>query len=809
MSNSTLANSGQSQSQSSGATTPELLSSYRTLPGVADELFASSGQMRPVWRQFISHLDQLGPDGINARFQRGNQYLRDAGVFYRKYGTESAEERDWPLSPIPVLISEADWSEISAGLVQRADLLEQVVADLYGPNQLVADGHLPAALIAQNPGWVRPMVGVEPLGGHFLNFVAFEVGRGPSGQWWVLGDRTDAPSGAGFALENRVATSRVFPNFYASSNVHRLAGFFGDFRAALIGMQRGAGEQVGLLTPGQMNDGYFEHAYLARYLGFLLVEGEDLTVVDGALHVRTVEGLRPISVLWRRLDAEFCDPLELNENSALGTAGMLGAVREQTLTTVNALGAGILESRALMAFMPKIAAALTGAPLALPNIATWWCGDAAARTHVLGSRDDMVLGSAFAGHWPYEDGVPPSTQDPDLEHILAQRGDALVGQERVTLSTAPYWQDGALTSRPMSLRVFLARTAEGWQVLPGGYARIGTGEDASDEAKRLAMQRGGSVSDVWVVSPRPVPKPTLLSSAKGKAPVEQKTAPPTRAADNLFWLGRYVERAEIAMRTFRAYHGLRVSGFSEFDPLPMLVQNDLLFTATSSAQIMARQFEEPLDGAVTCAARNRDRFSVDGFLALKELSATAHALSRESVPLDEIPEKVGLLLRQISGFAGLVHENMYHSTGWRFMSLGTSLERAAGMATLLARLLREDAPEGARDLALELGDSAMSHRALYIVPPSPASLVALMALDQSNPRSILFHLRSIQAHVEALPLPADSSVAVGKNSVVALATDLQKGLAATKPEALGPDDLMVLRSKIWGLSDNLSEAYLR
>lgn len=794
----------QSQNQSSGGSSPELLRAYQRLTGVADELFDASGQMRPVWRGFIEHLSGLDQQGLAARFLRGNQYLRDAGVFYRKYGEDSAAERDWPLSPIPVLIDEADWSLIAAGLVQRADLLERVVADLYGANALVTDGHLPASLVAQNPSWLRPMVGVKPVGGHYLNFMAFEVGRGPSGQWWVLGDRTDAPSGAGFALENRVATSQVFPNFYGNSNVHRLAGFFRDFRAHLAGMRRDADEPVALLTPGQMNDSYFEHAYQARYLGLLLVEGEDLVVVDGALHVRTVEGLRPISVLWRRLDAEFCDPLELNEGSALGTAGMIEAVRGGGLATVNALGVGVLESRALMAFLPKIAQALTGAPLALPNIATWWCGAQTERAHVLAKRDDVVLGHAMAGRWPHETAEVPRIDDPNLAQILAARGAGLVGQERVTLSTAPFWQEGALVPRPMSLRVFLARTATGWQVMPGGYARIGTGDDAAGtEDTRLAMQAGGSVSDVWVVSAGAVPKPSLIGTARAQAAVSQRTALPSRAADNLLWLGRYVERAETALRTFRAYYGLRATGLAEDAPLARLIQNDLLFSPTANPQTMAHQFEVPLGGAVTCATRIRDRFSVDGIIALKELADTATRLSHEDIPLDAVADNVGVLLRQLSGFAGLTHENMYHSTGWRFMSLGTSLERAAGMATVLARLLRADAPEGADDLALELGDSAMSHRALYAVPPNPASLIDLLARDGRNPRSILFHLRVIQTHIEALPAPAIPS------DVVDQAKALPMMLDQSSAAEFDPDELLKLRDQIWALSNALSAAYLK
>ncbi len=374
----------------------ELLQSYRPPAGVSDELLDPSGAIRPVWEKFIRHFAAMSADDITNRFAHGDQYLRDTGVFFRQYGEPDASERDWPLSHIPVIVDEDEWKGIAEGLVQRADLLEKVVADLYGPNQLIADGYLPATLIGRSPEWLRPLVGVPPRSDYFLHFVAFEIGRGPDGNWWVLGDRTQAPSGAGFALENRVATRRVFSEFFAKANVHRQASFFRKFRDALLNMRDNPGSRVGILTPGPLNDTYFEHAYIARYLGFMLLEGEDLTVEDGALMVRTVAGLSPVSVLWRRLDAAWTDPLELMEGSRLGTPGMTEAVRQGHVTMVNALGAGILETRALLAFLPRISEALLGAPLALPNIATWWCGQATARSYVSKNADKMIIGSALS-----------------------------------------------------------------------------------------------------------------------------------------------------------------------------------------------------------------------------------------------------------------------------------------------------------------------------------------------------------------------------------------------------------------------------
>src|SRR5688572_6203442 len=244
---------------------PGIAADYTLLPGIPDEMMGAAGKIRPGWSDLLAGFDELGPEGLSARFERADQYLRDAGVFYRKYDGAAGKERAWPLAHVPLIIDEGDWAQITRGLVQRAEVLERLLADIYGDNQLVARGVLPPELIARNPEFLRPVVGIKPASGHWLHFCAFELGRGPDGGWWVLGDRTQAPSGAGFALENRVATTRALSDIYSRMNVHRLAGFFRDFRDALNGDARRHHGRVGILTPGQHNETYFEHAYIARY----------------------------------------------------------------------------------------------------------------------------------------------------------------------------------------------------------------------------------------------------------------------------------------------------------------------------------------------------------------------------------------------------------------------------------------------------------------------------------------------------------------------------------------------------------------
>ena len=788
---------------------PSLFDSYRALPGVPDELVDPQGGMRPVWAPLIAHLDSLGKDQIQRDIARGEQYLRDAGVFFRAYGASSATERDWPFSPLPILLPEAEWAQIAGGLAERADLLETVVADLYGANRLVADGHLPAALIAENPEWLRPLVGIPPRSGQFLHFLAFEIGRGPDGRWWVLGDRTQAPSGAGFALENRVAASRIFAEIYSKSNVHRLAGFFRAFRDALNGLQGDAlvrsGGKVGILTPGPMTDTYYEHAYIARYLGLSLLEGGDLMVEDDAVKVRTVSGPVPIDVLWRRLDAHWADPLELDESSRIGTPGLLAAIRAGTVTLVNALGVGVLESQAMLAFLPGIAKALNGRPLKLPNIATWWCGQQAERDHVRTHASQMLIGPALATRLPFETdnahalaGRLRGAAGP-LDDWLVMNGAGLVGQELVQLSTTPVWQDGGLVARPMTLRVFLARTPQGWQAMPGGFARIGTSADTA----AIAMQQGSTVADVWVVSDAPVAGDTMLSEPSRAFARAESGALPSRAADNLFWLGRYVERTEGLLRLTRAYNARLAMAGS--DPLRKVIAGTLASYGLDPAEALPLGLIRTLGNAVGSASRIRDRFSVDGWAALKDLEKTMGRMVGTVTAGDDAALAMSVLLRKVAGFSGLVHENMYRATGWRFLTIGRSLERAATMAELLALLTDPRAPSGSLDLAIEIGDSIMTHRQRYAVMASRESVVDLLALDGQNPRAILFHLTEIRDQADQLTGGARQGHLTGFGRQVLA---VQTRAAHLTPETLHPATLRALHSDILGLSGALSDACL-
>ena len=362
---------------------------YRPQPGVPDEFMDANGHAKGAWPRVLGRLGAMGESEIAARFASAERHIRDAGISYRIYGDK--RDHAWPLGSMPLVIEEAEWRALSEGIVQRAGLMEWILSDIYGAGSLVAEGLLPAAAVAGSPEFLRPLHGVSPPGGRWLKLYAADIGRGPDGCWRVLADRTQSPSGPGYALENRLVLSRAFPDLYTDLHVERLANFFQAFREGLVvGAQR-SDPRICLLTSGPMSSTYVEQAALARYLGLLLVEGDDLVTQDGVLHVRTVSGLKRADVLWRRIDSDFMDPIELNPASRLGVPGLIEALRAGSLVVGNMPGSGILESGALAPYLPGIARRVLGEDLALQGSRSWWCGDPDSLAHVRDRLDELTL----------------------------------------------------------------------------------------------------------------------------------------------------------------------------------------------------------------------------------------------------------------------------------------------------------------------------------------------------------------------------------------------------------------------------------
>jgi uncharacterized circularly permuted ATP-grasp superfamily protein/uncharacterized alpha-E superfamily protein len=802
-----------------------LVSGYRPLSGVFDEMMDADGRLRAHWLPYLSMLSGLGGDKINRRFASADRYLRDSGVFYRVYEDPTGVERPWPLSHIPLLIAPSEWKQLEAGLIQRAGLLEAVLADVYGPAELIRDGRLPATLVAGNPEFLRPLVGVAPTGGAHLRFYAVDIGRGPDGRWWVLGDRTQAPSGAGYAIESRLALARAMPDIYRAARVERVAPFFRAFQAELSAFNRHDDTRVCLLTPGAMNETYFEHAYLARYLGLLLVEGEDLTVRDDGVFIRTISGLRRAEVLLRRLDADFTDPLELNAASRLGVAGLVQAVRDGNVVIINSLGAGLVEARAMLAFLPALARTVLGTDLVVPNIATWWLGRTDIREQLSAKLDSMVIAPAFTDSAPnmqLGDGTLVSelgdAKRRDLMVSIQDRGVDYVAQEAVTLSTTPAWRDGRLQPRPFTLRVFLAKVGARWQVMPGGFVRIAESADA----RAVSLQRGAATADAWVLSDAPVVETTLLPTPE-RITVQRATgALPSRAADNLFWLGRYLERAEAMLRLVRALIS-RVAEAGDATS-PVISSISALLSAwiaappdawQTSAALIARaaltrsEFDGSLPRLVntarSVASIIRDRFSPDAWRALNDLVTTINAPLAIGPDESAMIERVEAAVRIISSLSGLAQENMTQLAGWRFLELGRRIERAILTCRSVRWFAFGGAPNDGLDVLLEFADSQITYRQRYVMIAALAPVIDLVMLDPNNPRSVDFQLDRIETHLAALPR---RQVAGRLSSVQQIAASIATRLRTADATKIDKALIFDVESTLMKLSEAVTAYYL-
>ncbi len=736
-----------------------------------DELSADGVTPRPHWTHLMESLVGIGPDELGRRWSRAERRIRENGITYNIYGDPLGANRPWKIDIIPFLIPADEWRYIEAGIIQRAQLLSLVLEDLYGSQDLVKKGHFPSELLYANPAFLRPLVGVQVPAPSYLHMLAVDLARSPDGQWWVLADRTQAPSGNGYALENRTIVSDVLPDLFRSSNVLRLAPFFRAQREALINLAPCSNPRIVLLTPGPHNETYFEHSYIARYLGFTLVEGSDLTVRDRCVYLKTVDGLEQVDVILRRVDDSSCDPLELRSDSLLGVPGLVDAIVAGNVKVANALGSGVIETAAIMPFLPGLSRKLLGEELKLPSVATWWCGQAHALDWVLNHLDSVVLKPAFPSR-----GIEPifgaefsqAERDKFVEQLRA-RPYEYVAQEQVTLSTAPVWEKGHLNSRSVVLRAYVLNTGNGWTAFPGGLTRVAEAEESV-----VSMQRGGHSKDAWVLWDGPIDTFSMLHPRH--EPVELRrvaSSVPSRVVDNVFWLGRYVERAENIARIVRSMisrvrradteelgclirlHGCLESGYSKLPkakgrrPTSTELELELISLMTD--------LKRPDSPASTLAEMSRvggnvrERLSTDMMVLIGQL--------RDSMQIDrstqflEYPEMLTACLELLSAFSGMERENINRGLGWLFLSIGRRLERAV----YLTRQLREVTtllaePEWAfLECLLEVADSSMTYRARYYTTLQPLALLDVLMADETNPRSLDFQLTHLVDLYQKLP----------------------------------------------------------
>ena len=804
------------------------------------------GEIRAPWRSFAARFDALGKEELSRRWEQARHLIHDNGVSFNAYADAKGMERPWPLGPMPVIVGPDEFAALSRGLSQRARLLDAILADIYGRQRLLDEGLLPAELVLGHPSYLRPCRGVTPSGGRFLHFYAADLVRQTSGEWSVLADRTQAPSGAGYALENRIIVSRLLPDEFRECHVERLAPYFQQVRRAMAALAPHAKDnpRVVLLSPGPYNSTYFEQAFLAQYLGYMLVEGADLTVREGCVYLKTLGGLHRVDVIVRRLNDEFCDPLELRADSALGVPGLLQAVRDGNVGMANALGCAIAQTAALMPFLPGLARALLGEELALPSIETWWCGEPRVLAHVLASLPDMVIKPAF----------PTGRSEPifcdelsaaalgELRTSLQANPSAYVAQKRATLSTTPLWEAGGLRPRRLLLRSFQVAdsdSAAGYRVMPGGLGVVAAGGIRHD----ISIQRGASSQDTWVVADGPVSTLSLLRPAG--APVELSRGGgdlPSRVADNLYWLGRYAERADAMARLARAAVARLPDGAEPSDSLVTALRAQARMVGAPALEAGGKRdrfgelvgliFDGDTQGTLADTLRSvhrvaraiRDRLSSDTWRVItaldqemRDAEAWAGAVSTTGAVSAVLDRIVALL----AGLSGLVMDSMSRGHGWRFLDMGRRLERAVSLVLTLDATLTTAQPSEplVLEALLEAADSAITYRRRYLASLHAAAVLDLLLTDPTNPRSVVFQLGALLEHVVKLPhLPGraregiESAIAQGADMLLSRLEEISvRRLADVDADERRPKLVALmteLTRELPALSDALTESYL-
>ena len=774
------------------------------------------------WRAMLDRLSAQAKGDPATLADHVARQAADLGLAFRLTGDE--QERAWPLGPLPLLIDAAQWSHIESGLIQRAQLLERIVGDIYSTQSLVRDGHLPASVVTGSTHYWRVMTGTAPPNGHVLHFYAADIGRGPGGEWRVLADRVRTPVGVGYALENRLAFSRATGDLLGAMNARRLAPFFSDLRRGLAADCARSDPRIGLLTPGRFNQSYAEQAHLARYLGLMLVEGDDLIVSDGRLFVRTIQGLKRVDGLWRWMDSRFLDPLAFDGQSRIGVADLFDACARGGLMVSNWPGAGVIESRALAAFLPQLARAVLGQDLILPNIATWWCGQPRERDHVRARLDQLVIGSAFdqtAAGLPEAPFLPGATLDAGqrarLLDALDRRPMDYVGQEMVKLSTTPAIIDGQLTPLPFTLRIFVARDGGGqWRVMPGAFARLA----AHGDIRAALMGRGDISADMCVIDRQPASAESLLG---GGAPAIRRIGGmlPAKAADNLFWLGRYIERTEATLRLIRAVAG----GSIEADLGPSLASPTMGRLVGLLAAWGAVPAGSGAPGAAigalcaTALGDARQPGSVRALMATvanigeglrDRLASDVWRLVRLPLPAFEgavtetLLDASSRMIERISALSGLAAENMARGDGWRFHDMGRRLERAITGCRLIGQFGGDQASDDDLLVLLDLMDSQISYRTRYLAGPALAPVRDLIALEPFNPRALAWQTLRLAEHVAALPtLRADGMPEEPRRIADALVAQL-KPLTG---DMLTMDHVADAERRLLALSDAIGQRY--
>lgn len=817
-----------------------------------DESRAPDGSARPGWEELTTAIAGFDQGRLDLATSEVDRLLADDGVTYtvkapearprawrprqrHRDDDEPAETLPWQLDPLPLVVDGREWRALERGLVQRAELLDAVLADLHGEQTLLSRGLLPPEVVFGHPDYLRATVGTRAADRHRLFLSATDLGRDAEGEWRVLSDRAEAPAGAGFAMENRRVISRVLPDLYRSADLFRLTPFFNHLRTALLDSASSDVEdpRVVVLTPGAEDETAFDQAFLASLLGFPLVEGNDLTVRDGRVFMRALGKFEPVDVIFRWVESRWTDSLELLPRSSAGVAGLTEAVRQGTVTVINSLGSGVLENPGLLPFLPELCQELLAEPLRLPSVETWWCGDEESRNRVIDQLDSLVIrpisprfGTGVRG------GQLTTRQRKALVEQIRRHPHRYTGQEFLPLSTSPSVTADGVQPATVTVRAFAVQQGNSYAVMPGGLAQLATRSLTAD-----AAVQGERSKDVWVLNPEdalaaPAGLPDEAAGRHALGLMGSAMVP--RVLDDLFWFGRYAERAEARMRLVLAAHALLVeAGADRRDgqALERLVSALRSSPPADESPDSRAELRELVLGrgnrgsAVWCISRLtragqgvRDQLSNDVWMVIAgiERALTTLRVARfdSGAQLADSGEQV---LSGLLALSGITSDNMVRDPGWHLLDSGRGLERAQQVTRLLVNTLVRAATPRTEQLIIEstltAAESIVTFRRRDGGRFRVESVLDLMILDVHNPRSVAFQLRRVEQNLTAVP----GSTATDRP--LRILADLRDLLTDIDPHQLCAVDegrrggleefLDQLREQLNNLADAIGDQYLQ
>ena len=750
---------------------------YPALIQGVDEAYHREGHVRAHWEYLLNSLHNMGPEQVNERQQKASRILRDDGATYKVYD-EPNTNQTWQLNPVPLLISSDEWETTEAMLVERADVFNLLLQDIYSDRKLIRQGVIPPELLFSHQGFLRPCNQIKLPGAQQLILHGVDLVRGPDGHMRVMADRTQAPSGAGYALENRTVMNRVFPSLFRDSHVHRLSLFFARLRQKLQALNPNGGlARIVVLTPGAYNETYFEHAYLANYLGFQLVQGSDLSVRNGYVWMKALDGLKRVDVILRRVDDVYCDPVELKGDSQLGVPGLLEVARMGHVAIANPLGSNVLENPALLRYLPDIARALIGRELKMSSVKTWWCGDSKDLEYVCANLKNLLIKPTYRRPGLYEvyGAELDDTKLQAWQNRIRKNPYQFVAQEYVPCSTTPSWHQGQLKPSVSILRTFAVATDNGYAVMPGGLTRVNL--DAGN--KIISNQRGSVSKDTWVLASEPE-KRVSLRNPDLQTPLDNSNELPSRVVENLFWMGRYAERAESALRLLRTV-ALQLNrtealpgniccallsaithvtstypGFASLNPtlfdspepelMSILIDNQRIGSVANNLIAMIRSSEQVKEQLSSDTQRVINDIG-DRLEQMRNLINESGLASSEEVQAH--------LVTSLLALTGLIHDSMTRDNGWHFMEMGRRLERALQIVSSLRSLLTPRFDELGQEVLIESallsGEALINYRRYYQNGINIENGLEMILLNSRNPRSLIYQLAQLEMHFSDLP----------------------------------------------------------